>query len=78
MHVFATYLVSAGQTIDFNLRTGGSKNKIGENVTFSLLPVHVGLVAPEKTDAARGQDRDSSVRLSLRIWRWPGGGGAPL
>lgn len=48
-HVIPTYLVSSRQTINFNLRTGSSKNKIGKNVTFSLLPVHVSLVTPEKT-----------------------------
>lgn len=48
-HMIPTYLVSSRQTINFNLRTGSSKNKIGKNVTFSLLPVHVSLVTPEKT-----------------------------
>ena len=42
------YLMSPCETVDFNLGTGCSINKIWESVTFPLLPVHICLVASEK------------------------------
>ena len=44
----ALYLMSPCETVDFNLGTGCSINKIWESVTFPLLPVHICLVASEK------------------------------